>query len=1033
MSWTKSCPWVLINLCLCAIPARGQVAPTSSSLANLDPRTFTPDSIPREFVQAGSQMFFTVDESLQPPSARKRTLWASDGTAGNARRVFDPSPATPGPSLLRLHAFGSSVLFHFGNSLWLSDGTTQNTRALTAVSPLHWPQGSEHASQVVFAGNDPMHGTELWVTDATPGGTRLLADIVPGQTGSSPASLWNATWDDGRSVRELTFFTCTTHQEGHELWAVENGRVQIVVDLDPGTGSGIDSILAPAFYVDPRTHEFHMAFAGTTPATGREVFLVSRLPQDPWFTLRTTPEVAPGPSDSLPQWLVTRDAELVFQARTNPLSSSRLWAMDFRSRSLTPLGTSLFSPSQLIIGPNWNAGQDETVYFNASSAAVGTELWAYDGQGTHLVLDIEPAGTSFPADFVLLGNELWFTATTSAEGKEIWKTDGSSAGTRLAHAIIPGTASAEPSLLTPFETIRRESLFLSAVPSSTVGREPYLVSNGTGSILLDIFPQLGLSSEPESLGSLVDGRIVFRARGIDPGVWISDGTTGGTSRVLGGNFAFGPFHAFTDGSFLVFTSDNVAFPNAGQWTLHHYQGTTPLHTVLLPRSTHANVTRWPGDPVMFKESFYFTYQTPLSDDQIFTYDRQGNVLPVLGQGWTAGWHPVHLTAVGSRLFFQATDSTGSELWVWNGSSPPFRVADINPSGNSSPTHLTAFNNRCFFIAFDDPHGWELWSSNGIGSGTSMVTEIRPGPGISIRGPLVSTGPALLFSADDGTHGMELWRTNGYPSGTVLTADLNPGPASSNPREITAVHVDRVACVADDGTHGEELFLVGVTGNTTLHDLRPGPESSWPRDLMWSSRHLLFSADDGQHGREPWYADWIDFSTVAMLHDVAPGADTSSPRDFTAFADKAFFAADDHGILGEEPWVAELHSASYPVGSACSAPDNHLDLRSTAPVISGNYTYWCYEPGPPSTAVVYISLPPVVPVPAFVFGCELQLDPNVMIQFDVFQTAGGYVRTLGIPADPNLAGGRLRFQVLHLDLALPQPTFYVTNALDLRFG
>ena len=40
---------------------------------------------------------------------------------------------------------------------------------------------------VYFAANDAMHGTELWMTDGAVGGTRLLQDILPGASWSSPA------------------------------------------------------------------------------------------------------------------------------------------------------------------------------------------------------------------------------------------------------------------------------------------------------------------------------------------------------------------------------------------------------------------------------------------------------------------------------------------------------------------------------------------------------------------------------------------------------------------------------------------------------------------------------------------------------------------------------------------------------------------------------------------------------------------------------------------------------------------------------
>ncbi|NNE94670.1 MAG: hypothetical protein HKN24_01425, partial [Acidimicrobiales bacterium] len=42
--------------------------------------------------------------------------------------------------------------------------------------------------RMVFEGFDETSGGELWVTDGTPAGTRMVKDINPGPIGSSP---WN--------------------------------------------------------------------------------------------------------------------------------------------------------------------------------------------------------------------------------------------------------------------------------------------------------------------------------------------------------------------------------------------------------------------------------------------------------------------------------------------------------------------------------------------------------------------------------------------------------------------------------------------------------------------------------------------------------------------------------------------------------------------------------------------------------------------------------------------------------------------------
>jgi len=44
-------------------------------------------------------------------------------------------------------------------------------------------------SKVVFQAFEPSTGTELWETDGTPAGTKLLVDIVPGSAGSGPTQL----------------------------------------------------------------------------------------------------------------------------------------------------------------------------------------------------------------------------------------------------------------------------------------------------------------------------------------------------------------------------------------------------------------------------------------------------------------------------------------------------------------------------------------------------------------------------------------------------------------------------------------------------------------------------------------------------------------------------------------------------------------------------------------------------------------------------------------------------------------------------
>src|SRR5262249_47067946 len=86
--------------------------------------------------------------------------------------------------------------------------------------------------------------------------------------------------------------------------------------------------------------------------------------------------------------------------------------------------------------------------------------------------------------------------------------------------------------------------------------------------------------------------------------------------------------------------------------------------------------------------------------------------------------PSHLTNVSGRLYFTADDGThGRELWQSNGLTPWRKnskvpptgaalVADINPSGSSSPNNLTNVYGTLYLTADDGKHGQELWTSDG---------------------------------------------------------------------------------------------------------------------------------------------------------------------------------------------------------------------------------------------------------------------------------------------------------------------------------
>lgn len=129
-----------------------------------------------------------------------------------------------------------------GGEPWWSDLTPAGTRLLGDLTP---GSGSTHLSsafsvgdRTVFWANLAATGSEPWSTDGTPGGTRLLADLEPGPGGSLPDLLSGVGGLIGARHVLTPILTSAT---GNELWITDGttAGTRMLADLEPGPGSSI--------------------------------------------------------------------------------------------------------------------------------------------------------------------------------------------------------------------------------------------------------------------------------------------------------------------------------------------------------------------------------------------------------------------------------------------------------------------------------------------------------------------------------------------------------------------------------------------------------------------------------------------------------------------------------------------------------------------------------------------------------------------------------------------------------------------------
>ena len=140
-----------------------------------------------------------------------------------------------------------------GLELWASDGTTEGTNLFRDISPGGYdyygtyiryessPQNlTEINGKIYFsAGSDGDTGRELWVTDGTDEGTKLVKDIYPG-TDSTQINTYqlNSSPDEFTELNGKVYFSAGT-LEGRELWVTDGTSegTQVVKDINPGGDS----------------------------------------------------------------------------------------------------------------------------------------------------------------------------------------------------------------------------------------------------------------------------------------------------------------------------------------------------------------------------------------------------------------------------------------------------------------------------------------------------------------------------------------------------------------------------------------------------------------------------------------------------------------------------------------------------------------------------------------------------------------------------------------------------------------------------
>jgi ELWxxDGT repeat protein len=749
---------------------------------------------------------------------------------------------------------------------------------------MHRPPLGVIGNTMVFVADDPLYGNELWVSDGTPAGTRMLLDLCPGSCSSgigssfvagnilyfhvvgsedSGVSLWrtDGTATGTKELRRFpidirrafdlagdTYFTAWDEGGGLDLWRTD-GTPQGTLHQFTFQSGGV-SVSLPGFVVAGRT-----AFFSGFAENGYELYGTDG-------TLQGTAlvsDINPGVEGSYPLALTAVGDELFFTA-VQPGFGRQLWKWNAMTGVVM-----VTHPDQRF---EWHAA--------SLTGSIDGKLNAFvksRGRVHLLTSDGTRAGTqslyefSSVANWSYLRNVLYFSASVEHGPARLWRTDGTREGTFVISTPV------RPWALTRFG----DELVFSF--NSELWR-----TDGTteGTVLFwEIDRVVGAMSHEHTPAG--PNLFFYGEDAGGPGVWVSDGTRAGTRLAKR----------------LYVRTRSIASSNPRSFA-------TLNDTLLFVADGAEGAELWRSDG---------------TDSGTYLV---ADIHPGYAGAFGAVW-PEAMAVAGDALYFVADDGRhGAELWRSDGTAAGTRlVKDIVPgprgafSGSVSP--FVAFRGAIYFSAWSEPDSHpRLWRSDGTESGTQQVSDeffsmaiASPDLLFLTRGQPGSEGELFVTDGttagtrrvNTGARGMRklavagnllffqdgeqtLWRSDGTAAGTfpLDTFDVHlQAQAAGNLLFLSAAD----GLWVTDGTRERTVRISEVS----LRD----PQTQLTRSMAGTMSLLYFVGDDGLHGPELWRSDGTPAGTI-MVADLNPGNQTGlGPGKISVFGDHAYYATWIAGI------------------------------------------------------------------------------------------------------------------------------------------
>jgi ELWxxDGT repeat protein len=568
---------------------------------------------PEEMCVVNDTLYFRV---VNDAGGLHDELWSTGGKTANTQLI---KSFTPGEYAYSFYNGGGTLYFvkHdnvYGTEVYKSNGSGAGTKIVKDIAP---GSGNSYPYYFTFCNNklffnavDYEHGYELWITNGTNKGTELVKDIDLTNESSNAGFAYKgvgALGDNG------VVFNANTPELGYELYRSDGTAAGTVFLNDIWTGPGgayPNAFFAKNnlsyFIADDATNTAIYKTDGTAAGLQRVVAYIDR---SIYYVVNFN---------------VTDNGGIFYILGNKNTGGYELWHSDGTDASGIMLSPSLYTNDYVVTVGNKG-------YFVAGDANHGYELWKSDGTvaGTQLVKDINAGfNGSYPYSLFAYKKHIYFGAYDGfGLNNALWESDGTENGTVKIKNITPAYFSenfADPA--SPVFCISNNILYFTATDFNAYGAELWATNGAEIKLVKDINPYS--SSNPYDLTD-VNGRLFFTA---DDGVhgtelWSSKGTAATTrlSKDISPGYGSSLYNLCSAGGKLYFINETT-FPK----TLWSSDG------------TEAN-TNQVNDAVV----------NSLSDIS-------------------------HLTPAGNKLFFGGyTPQYGAELYEGDASATTFAATSVN--------------------------------------------------------------------------------------------------------------------------------------------------------------------------------------------------------------------------------------------------------------------------------------------------------------------------------------------------------------------